>query len=334
MSLPALIALILGLSLTAYALFAGADFGAGILDLLARHRDAERGAIAATIGPVWEANHVWLIFSITILFSAFPTAFSALGTALLAPLTIALLAIVLRSVALGLRASPGATPRARARLSRLFGAASLIAPLTFGAVAGGLAAVSSSQHVGPSPVPRIPWTGAFALTTGALATALCAELAASFVALGMVRSGGQRLAEPFRARGLQSGACVVLLSLAALLVAAAAAPAVWHRLIGPALPLVLVGLAAAVASPVAFWRRRYLLARGASLLTGAAVLWGWFVSQAPQLVGPRFTIHSAAATHAALVAIAIAAGTVLLLVLPAMYLLFAVFARPEPEVTE
>src|ERR1700758_4109456 len=127
MSLPALIALILGLSLTAYALFAGADFGAGILDLLARHRDADRQAITAAIGPVWEANHVWLIFSITILFSAFPTAFSALGTALLAPLTVAVLAIVLRSVALGLRASAGTRARSQVILGRLFGAASLIA---------------------------------------------------------------------------------------------------------------------------------------------------------------------------------------------------------------
>ena len=96
MSLPALIAIVLGVSLTVYGLFAGADFGAGILDLLAGSRDAERDTIAATIGPVWEANHVWLIFSITLLFSAFPTAFSALGTALLAPLTITLLAIPAR----------------------------------------------------------------------------------------------------------------------------------------------------------------------------------------------------------------------------------------------
>jgi cytochrome bd ubiquinol oxidase subunit II len=333
-SLPALIAIVLGVSLTAYALFAGADFGAGVLDLLAGNRDAEREAIAATIGPVWEANHVWLIFSITILFSAFPAAFSALGTALLAPLTIALLAIVLRSVALGLRASPGATARSRTMLSRLFGAASLIAPFTFGAVAGALAAVSISPHIGALPAPHVPWTGAFALATGALAAALCAQLAASFVALSMVRSGEQRLAERFRVRGLQSGACVCLLGPAALAVAATAAPAVWHRLVGPALPLVIIGLGAGAMSLLAGWRRRYLLARGASLLTGAAVLWGWFVSQAPHLIGARLTVHSAAATHAALGAIAIAAGAVLLLVLPAMYLLFAVFARPELEVTE
>jgi cytochrome d ubiquinol oxidase subunit II len=126
----------------------------------------------------------------------------------------------------------------------------------------------------------------------------------------------------------------LLLSLAAAALAAAAAPALWHRLIGPALPLVLIGLAAAVLSLLALRRRRYLLARGASLVTGAALLWGWFVSQAPHLIGTRLTIHAAAAPHAALVSIAIAGGVVLLLVLPAMYLLFAVFARPELELTE
>jgi len=334
MSLAALIAILLGLSLTAYAIFAGADFGAGILDLFAGSRDADRTAIAATIGPVWEANHVWLIFSITILFSAFPAAFSALGTKLLAPLTVALLAIVLRSVALGLRASPGTTARARAMLSKLFGVASLIAPFLFGAVAGGLATVSSSRHLGAPLGPHVHWTGAFALVIGALAAALCAQLAASFVALRMVRSGEGRLAERFRLRGLQSGACVLLLSFAGPAVAAAAAPAVWHRLIGPALPIVIVGIGAAAMSLLAARRRRYLLARGASLLTGASVLGGWFVIQAPHLIGTRLTVHTAAATHPALVSMAIAGGIVLLLVLPAMYLLFAIFARPELEVIE
>src|ERR1700751_2494425 len=138
MSLPAVIALALGLSLTAYAVLAGADFGAGALDLLAGKRSSDHEAIAAGIGPVWEANHVWLIFSITILFSAFPPAISALGTALLAPFTIALLAIVLRGAALGLRSSQDQGTPAYARLGLLFGAASLIAPFAFGMVAGGL----------------------------------------------------------------------------------------------------------------------------------------------------------------------------------------------------
>jgi cytochrome d ubiquinol oxidase subunit II len=333
-SLPALIAVFLGISLTAYATFGGADFGAGIIDLFARRGDADREAIAATIGPVWEANHVWLIFSITLLFSAFPVAFSALGTALLAPLTIALLAIVIRGVSLGLRAAVGAGTQSGALLGRLFGCASLIAPFAFGMVAGALAEASSAAHGDGSAIPHVPWVGPFPLLVGALTVALCAQLASSFVALRLVRAGEDRVAERLRLRGLQAGACSMFLSLAAPALASAAAPAVWHRLIGPALPVVGAGLVAGAVSLIAMWRRRYLLARGACVFLGAAVLWGWFVIQTPHLIGVRLTIHSAAATHGALQAIAIASAAVLALVLPAMYLLFAVAARPELEVPE
>src|ERR1700727_2449082 len=112
MSLPALIAIGLGFALTAYAILAGADFGAGILDLTATHSPEQRTALAHTIGPLWEANHVWLIFSITLLFSAFPTAFAALGTVVLAPLTLALMAIVIRAVTFALRSAPAPQPPA------------------------------------------------------------------------------------------------------------------------------------------------------------------------------------------------------------------------------
>jgi cytochrome d ubiquinol oxidase subunit II len=332
-SLPALIATLLGLSLTAYAVFAGADFGAGVLDLLSGHRDADRNAIAAAIGPVWEANHVWLIFSITLLFSAFPTAFSALGTKLLAPLTVALLAIVLRSAALGLRSSSG-NPVSHARLSRLFGVASALAAFAFGTVAGALAAASTGPRTAGTSLPNLPWTGGFALLVGALAVALCALLASSFVALAMVRSGERGLAERFRLRGLQAGGGVIALGAASLSVAGATSPALWHRLVGAALPLLIAGFCGALLTLVALWRRWFLVARGAALLTAAAVLWGWFVSQAPHLIGTGLTIHTAAATHAALVSIAVAAGIVLVLVLPAMVLLFTVFAHPDLESNE
>src|ERR1700679_2752703 len=106
MSLPALIAIALGLSFTVDAIFAAADFGAAILDLAATRRPQQRTALAHTIGPLWEANHVWLIFSITILYSAFPAGFAALGTVTLVPLTIAVMALVVRGVAFGLRPDP------------------------------------------------------------------------------------------------------------------------------------------------------------------------------------------------------------------------------------
>jgi cytochrome d ubiquinol oxidase subunit II len=333
MSLPTLIAVLLGVSLTSYGIFAGADFGAGILDLLAGRRDRDREAITATIGPLWEANHVWLIFAITILFSAFPPAFSALGTALLAPFTVALLAIVLRSVALGLRARPGGPERSDALLSRLFGAASLLAPLAFGFAAAGLAQASSGSGATAGTQPTIPWHGLFALMVGALAVALCTQLAASFIALRLDRSGEHRATERFRRRGLQSGVCVIILNGVALATSAATAPGLWHRLIGPGLPIVLAGLASAMLSLLGLARRWYWLARVTAALTAAAVLWGWFVAQAPHLFGARLTIRAAAATHPELVAVTIASGAVLLLVLPAMGLLFTMFARPVLEAT-
>jgi cytochrome bd ubiquinol oxidase subunit II len=334
MSLAALIALILGLSLTAYAVLAGSDFGAGILDLFAGKRSSGRAAIATVIGPLWEANHVWLIFSITILFSAFPAAFAVLGTALLAPLSVALVAIVLRSVALGLRSNPGADARSQAMLGRLFGAMSVVAPLVFGAVAGGVAEVSSSHGTVARNLTSVPWRGAFAIIVGALAVGLCAQLAASFIALRLVRSGRAEAAERFRIRGLQSSGGVLLLSVVGLNAAAWMAPDLWRQLTSDALPLLIAGLAAILTSLFALARRRYLLARTATVITGASLVWGWLLAQSPNLIGTRLTIHSAAATHAALTAIAIAGGIVLLAVLPALYLLFGLFARPLAEVIE
>lgn len=331
MSLAALIALVLGLSLTAYAVLAGADFGAGILDLTAGRHPSERGALARTIGPLWEANHVWLIFSITILFSVFPSAFAALGTAMLAPLTLALIAIVVRGAAFGLRTDSAGRTRGERLLGRAFGGASVVAPFILGASAAAVAQVSSSGR-GSANIAAVPWTGLFAGIVGLLAVALCAHLAACFMSFRLSRAKEQ-LATRFRSRGLQTGAAVLALGLLALPVAAWKAPALWHRLSTTALPLVVVGILAAGLSLYGLARRRYLLARWASMLTAGAVVWGWFIAQSPRLVGSRLTFHTAAASPAVLSALAIAGAVVLLAVLPAFYLLYALFRRPSPEVT-
>ena len=334
MSLPALIAIGLGFALTAYAILAGADFGAGILDLTSAHSLEQRTALARTIGPLWEANHVWLIFSITILFSAFPTGFAALGTGLLAPFTLAVMAIVVRGVAFSLRTeAPGHQARSARLLGRAFGAGSVAAPLLFGASAAALAEVSSSTH-GAATVSSLPWTGLFAGVVGLLAVALCAHLAATFVTSRLERASQAALAERFRRRGLRTGASLLTLSLLALLAAAWKAPALWHRLSTAALPLLVIGVLATVLSLYALARRRYLLARGATMLTTAAIVWGWLVAQSPRLIGTRLTIHTAAATHTALTALAIAGAAVLIAVLPAFYLLYVLFAHPSPEMTQ
>jgi cytochrome d ubiquinol oxidase subunit II len=334
MSLPALIAIGLGFALTAYAILAGADFGAGILDLTCGHSPEQRTALARAIGPLWEANHVWLIFSITILFSAFPTGFAALGTVLLAPFTLAVMAIVVRGVAFSLRThEPGPQARSARLLGRAFGAASVAAALLFGASAAALAQVSSSTH-GPATVSSLPWTGLFAAIVGLLAIALCAHLAATFVTNRLERASQTTLADRFRRRGLHTGASLLTLTLLALLTAAWKAPALWHRLSTAALPLLVVGVLATVLSLYALASRRYRLARGATTLTAGAIIWGWLIAQSPRLIGTRLTIHTAAASHTALTALAIAAAAVLIAVLPAFYLLYALFAHPSPEITQ
>jgi cytochrome d ubiquinol oxidase subunit II len=334
MSLPALIAIGLGFALTAYAVLGGADFGAGILDLTSGDSPEQRTALARTIGPLWEANHVWLIFSITILFSAFPTGFAALGTVLLAPFTLALIAIVVRGVAFSLRAeAPGRQTRSAKLLGRAFGAGSVAAPLLFGASAAALAQVSSSPH-GLATVSSLPWTGLFAGIVGLLALALCAHLAATLVTSRLERASQASVADRFRRRGLQTGASLLALSLLALLAAAWKAPALWHRLSTAALPLLVIGLLATVLSLYALVRRHYQLARGATMLAAGAIVWGWLIAQSPRLIGTQLTIHTAAATHAALTAIAIAVAAVLIAVLPAFYLLYVLFAHPAPEMTQ
>ncbi|MEA2160020.1 MAG: cytochrome bd ubiquinol oxidase subunit [Solirubrobacteraceae bacterium] len=333
MSLAALIALGVGFALTAYAIFAGADFGAGILELTFGASPQPRVALARTIGPLWEANHVWLIFTITILFSAFPTGFAALGTALLAPFTLALMAIVVRGVAFSLRTSSAPPARVERLLGRAFGAASVIAPLLFGAAAGALAQVSSSNRASATP-RSLPWMGLFAGLVGLLAVALCAHLAASFMTNRLEQTGQPRLADGFRRRGLQTGASVIVLSLLALLSAAWKAPDLWHRLAGPALTAVVIGLLAAAVSVYGLARRRYLIARGATMLATGAVIWGWLIAQSPHVIGARLTIHTAAATGPALTATGIAGAVVLVSVLPAFYLLYVLFAHPSPERTE
>jgi cytochrome bd ubiquinol oxidase subunit II len=342
MSLAALLAIILGASLSIYAVLAGADFGAGVLDLQANLPDvgagdrdsSDRDAIAASIGPLWEANHVWLIFSITILFSAFPRAFSAIGSGLLAPFTVALLAIVVRGVSLGVRGSTVSSPRSHRLLSRAFGLASLIAPFAFGTIAGGLAEASFTVPSRGAEAPAIPWSSPFALVVGVLAVAVCAQLAAGFVTLRCTSSGQPAAAERFCARALRSAVAVLLLMLLALMVAALSAPALWHRLVGVALPAVVGGLAAETLALVALARRSHRVAHAAGVGSAVLLLWGWFIAQAPHIAGPRLTLHTAAAAHPALVAAALAVGAVLVVVIPAFLFLFTLFSRPVLEVIE
>jgi cytochrome d ubiquinol oxidase subunit II len=109
-------------ALNAYVLFAGADFGGGVWDLLASgpRRQQQRDLIARAIGPIWEANHVWLIVVVVVLFVCFPPAFAAFGTVLHIPLSLMLIGIVLRGSAFVFRAYSYGPRSEQRRWGRVF----------------------------------------------------------------------------------------------------------------------------------------------------------------------------------------------------------------------
>jgi cytochrome d ubiquinol oxidase subunit II len=328
MSLATVLIAVVWTGVTLYALLGGADFGAGVLHLLARGNlgAAERRAIAASMGPVWEANHVWLIFVVTAFFSAFPRAFGALGTAVFLPATLAVVAIVVRGCAFAFAGQIEGRPDVTAATQRMFSAASVAAPFLFGTVAGGLA-------LQRAPVGELGfWIGPFQLIVGALAVVLCVALAAVFLAVEMTRAGEAELAASFGRRGLWATTAAGAIALVALAVASGAAPRLFHGLTGRALPEVLVAIVAGSFAAGALRRRRYRPARAAIGLSAAAIVWGWGIAQYPRLVGPRLTIDNAAASGPELTAIAIALGAGLLILTPALWMLYVAFRRHPVEV--
>jgi cytochrome d ubiquinol oxidase subunit II len=311
--------------MSVYAVLGGADFGAGILHLLARGPGAarQRAAISTAMGPVWEANHVWLIFAITGLFSVFPRAFSSLGTLVFLPATLALVAIVVRGAALALAAQADPEPRARALFERLFAVASIAAPFLFGAIAGGIAGKGGGE-LGF-------WIGPFQFAVGALAVALCTALAASFLTVESRRAGERQLAAIFQTWGIRAVAAAGALALAALALAPMCAHSLFHGLTHRALPEVLIALAMLAGAHAALKRHRYGPARAALVIAVVAVLWGWGFAQYPRIVGDATVANSAAAgPELTAVTVALAAGLVLLL--PSLSLLYVAFRRQPLEV--
>ena len=330
MSLATVLIVVVWTGVTLYAVLGGADFGAGIVQLLARGSTAaaERRAIATSMGPVWEANHVWLIFVVTAFFSAFPRAFGALGTAVFLPATLAVVAIVVRGCAFAFAGQIEGRPDVTAAAQQMFSGASVAAPFLFGTVAGGLAL--QRAHAGELGF----WIGPFQLIVGALAVALCAALAATFLAVEMTRAGEAELAASFGRRGLWATTAAGVLALVALAAASGAAPRLFQDLTGRALPEVLAAIVAGSAAVGTLWRRRYRPARAAIGLSTAAIVWGWGIAQYPRLVGPKLTIDNASATGPELTAIAIALGAGLLILAPSLWLLYVAFRRHPVEVTK
>jgi cytochrome d ubiquinol oxidase subunit II len=301
-------------TLIAYAVLAGADFGAGVWDLLSRGpgATAERRAIAEAIGPVWEANHVWLIFLIVLLFTCFPAAYALASVALFWPLHLVLVGIVLRGASFVFRSYGATSAPVQAAWGNVFGAASAITPFLLGICVGAISSEAES------------WLAPFPIATGTLALLLCAYLAAVYLAWetnGKLRDG-------FRHRALITWFVAGVVSIATLVIAFAEAPRLGTRLIShPARLLLVAGALLAPASCAALWRGRFQWARILGAGQVAVLLAGWAVAQWPYLIYPDVTIAQSAAPAATLTFVAATLPFGAAVLLPSLWYLFTVFKR-------
>ncbi|MFL5403301.1 MAG: cytochrome d ubiquinol oxidase subunit II [Gemmatimonadales bacterium] len=328
LGLPEILAAVLALSLNAYVLFGGADFGGGVWDLLASgpRRERQRTVIAHAIGPIWEANHVWLILAIVLAFTCFSPVYARLGTILHIPLTLMLVGIVLRGSAFTFRTYDNEQDSAQRRWGRIFASASVITPVLLGVCIGAVASGRVAPVTSGSFTRQFvePWLTPFALSVGLLALALFAFLAAVFLTL---ETHDPQLIEDFRRRALGAGVAVFFASALVLLLSHSAAPLVRTGLMGSpwAFPLHLATGITALAVFAALWFRRFRIARFGVGLQVSLIFWGWALAQYPLLVPPDLTIANSAAPESTLrlVLIALAVGGAVLL--PSLWYLFQVF---------
>jgi cytochrome d ubiquinol oxidase subunit II len=322
---------VMWLGLTLYLLLGGADFGAGIWDLVAGGPERgrrQRDLIAHTIGPVWEANHVWLIFVIVLMWTGFPPVFAAVSSTLYVPLTLVALGIIGRGSAFVFRKAS-----VRVEHQRLFGAvfalSSLLTPFFLGVSAG---AVAGGRVPGLAAGDLVTsWLNPTSIVCGVLTVCLTAYLAAVYLTREAEREGEGDLAESFRRRALGSGVVTGAVAIGAILVLRSDARDLADELLsGWGLVLVVVSVLAGLVSLGLIATRRYLAVRVTAAAAVTALLWGWGAAQYPSML-PGMTASDAAAQHSVLVASLGALGGGALLLVPSMLWMFRIFQRTVPR---
>jgi cytochrome d ubiquinol oxidase subunit II len=325
--LPEVIALLMLAGLVAYTLLGGADFGGGLWDLFATgpRARAQRALIEDVMAPVWETNHIWLIFVVVLLFSAFPPAFAVVTTALHVPLTLMLVGIVARGAAFVFRQYDDRRDEVQRRWGRVFAVASIVTPLFLGACLGAVTAgtIRVEDHVVTTGF-FASWLTPFSAACGVLVLALFAFLAAVYLTC---EAGDPSLRDDFRVRAIVAGVALGAAALVAALSAGAHTAGFGARLFGSwwSLPHQVVTGAVAVTALAALVTRRFRVARAAAIAQAVLMIVGWGLAQAPYLVTPDVTIAGAAAPRATLVVVAAAVGGGSVLLVPALYALMRVF---------
>lgn len=317
------------LGLTAYALLGGADFGAGVWQvntaLLAPEK--ERNLLFKAIGPVWEANHVWLIFVLVAMFGAFPEAFAAVCQSLWLPLSLALVGIVFRGVGFAFRSYAVGDVRQQFLWEVVFAIGSTAAPFFLGASVGAIASgklrlASDGQFDGNY---LTGWLSPMALFTGFFVVVMCSYLAAVYLAREASQGKDESLVQLWRRRALATGTWTGVLALAGVVYVATDAPLLWQGFRERSWPLVIASIIAGCMAQVALAREAYRTAVMSAAGAVTMVIWGWAAAQYPYLVPPEITVESAKAPDNILwlLMVTIAGGSALLV--PALLYLFYLF---------
>jgi cytochrome bd ubiquinol oxidase subunit II len=319
--------------LAAYAVLGGADFGAGFWQLLGGRGERARAIrehAHRSMGPVWETNHVWLIFVLVVCWTAYPRAFGSITSTLAAPLFVAGLGIILRGTAYAMR-SGTATAREQRRIEVLLGVSSVLTPFALGTMIGAIA--SGRVPVGNAEGDLVTsWLNPTSILIGSLAVVTAAYMAAVFLAADAARRGRDDLADAFRARGLLAAVVAGAVALGGLAVLRDDADLVWDGLTsGAGLGAVFASAVAGAATIALVWRRRYEPARYTAAVAVGSIVAGWALAQNPTFL-PGLTVSEAAADRPVLIATLVSVGLGVLVLAPSLALLFGLLLRGRFDV--
>jgi len=321
-------AVVLFVAITMYAVFGGADFGAGFWDLVAggtRRGERPRDVIDSSIAPVWEANHVWLIFVFVVLWTCFPQAYASITLTMFVPLTLAALGVVLRGAGFAFRKAVFRT-RDRRNFGAAFAASSVLVPYCLGAVVGGVASgrVPSGGVAGD---PWSSWVNPTSVVTGLLAVSLCAYLASFFLVADARRLSDDAMVRYFRLRATGAAVAAGLVTVVGAFVVSGDAPYVFDGLTSRALPVVVLSVLSGGAALVLLLRRVRRGPRLAAVVAVAAVVVAWGVAQWDYLLPQTLTVAAGAAPSGTITAVLVATALAVVVLVPAFGLLYVLDQR-------
>jgi cytochrome bd ubiquinol oxidase subunit II len=326
------VAAVLWVGVTLYAVFGGADFGAGFWTLVAgggERGKRARALIDWAIGPVWESNHVWLIFILVVLWTAFSEAFASIMSTLFIPLSLAALGIVLRGAGFAFH-RVAARASARRLATGAFALSSVLTPFFMGTVAGAVA--SERVPIGNAKGdPVTSWLNPVSLVIGVLFVTAGAYLAAVFLASDARRFGDPELERYFVVRALGAAVVAGVVAVAGIFVLHSDARYIYDGLVDEGLPLVIASGVCGAAALLLLWQRARRGVRVLAVGAVVAVIWGWGVAQYPYLLPQTLTIDEGAASSETLTSLLVVFGVALLVVVPALALLYTLDQRTVLE---